>query len=371
MDTVFQEKAVAITTDRVGVVSATMTSISSVQEHATAAFESMRLHGIGPSPENFTVWYHYHRRTYAELNRVIDALVKSDLSFDEEHNSEIYLRFFGNEVGRQVTLGAAASTERILQQVLERVGAARSNVADYAGFLRDTSDTLQQTEDVGSLAATLSGLIEETARIQQQNEVLERQLQNSSEEITVLRRDLETIQRDAETDGLTGISNRKRFDAALRERAREAAADDKPLCLIFADIDRFKQFNDLYGHQMGDQVLKLVARSLKDSIREGDLPARYGGEEFAVILPDASIEMASEIGERIRRTIASRRIVRRDSKVELGAITLSAGIALYKPGETLASLIDRADEALYVAKRSGRNKVVTEEQLRDPDRNAF
>lgn len=348
-----------------------VTSILSIQEHAAAAFESMRQHGVPPSPENFTVWYHYHRRTYAELNRAIEALIKGDPAFDEEHNSEIYVRFFGNEAGRQAALGAAANTERILQQVLEHVGAARSGVADYAGFLRDTSDTLQQTEDVGALAATLSSLIDETARIQQQNEVLEQQLLHSSEEIAVLRRDLETMQRDAETDGLTDIANRKRFDAALRERTREAAADGNPLCLILADIDRFKQFNDLYGHQMGDQVLKLVARSLKDSIREGDLPARYGGEEFAVILPNASIEVAGEIGERIRRTIASRRIVRRDSKVELGAITLSAGIALYTPGETLASLIDRADEALYVAKRSGRNKVVTEEQLSDPDRNVF
>ena len=347
-----------------------VTSFLQTQEFANAAFESMRQHGIPPSPENFTVWFHYHSDTYGDLTRLMDKAIQDGQPFDERQNDDLYARFFGGDQ-RKITLGAAASTERILQEVLSKISTAKTNVAGYAAFLQDTSQALGGDDGVRNVEALIAGLIEQTGAMQKRNEVLERDLQKSTEEVVILRRDMEAIQRDAQTDGLTNIANRKRFDASLREAVAAAAEDGKPLCLILADIDHFKKFNDLYGHQMGDQVLKLVGRTLRDCIREGDLPARFGGEEFAVILPNADLAEAAEIGDRIRKTIATRRIVRRDSKVELGAITTCIGVALYQKGEPIPALIDRADEALYVAKRTGRNKVVTEEQMGDPDRNVF
>ena len=130
------------------------------------------------------------------------------------------------------------------------------------------------------------------------------------------------------------------------------------------DIDFFKKFNDNYGHQLGDQVLKLVAKTLTTSVREGDLPARYGGEEFSVVLPNADLEVAREIAERIRKRVGVKKIVKRSTGEDLGNITMSLGIARYDIGESMQELIKRADEALYAAKRTGRNRVLTEVDLK-------
>ncbi|KZD12170.1 GGDEF domain-containing protein [Oceanibaculum pacificum] len=343
-----------------------MNDLKRIKTLAEAALSSMRERLVPPTPENFQVWFHYHADSYGDLTRLIDGLLRDKAAFDQRRNDELYARFFGGEI-QNATLNAAASTEKILQEVLSQIGLANQDAASYAGFLRETASKLEGGVSAQTLPALLSGLFAETKRIQERNEALESRLLNSSEEMSILRRDLETMQRDAQTDGLTGIANRKRFDMEMRRVLREAEETGQPMCLIMLDIDHFKKFNDLYGHQMGDQVLKLVARTMKDCVRAGDLPARFGGEEFSVVLPNAGLAEAADIADRIRRTIASRRIVRRDSKVELGGITLCAGVALWQMGESVSGLIERADEALYVAKRSGRNRVITEEQVRDPD----
>ena len=187
---------------------------------------------------------------------------------------------------------------------------------------------------------------------------LEGELDQWSQQIEGLRGDLAKAQRDANTDGLTGLANRKYFDYALGTAADEARVNSLPLCLLLADIDRFKRFNDTHGHQVGDQVLRLVAEVLTSSVKGRDLAARYGGEEFAVLLPQTDVEGARHLAENIRHTVAGNRIRLKSDGRHLGNITLSLGCAEYHPQEPLSDLIRRADEALYQAKREGRNRVV-------------
>jgi diguanylate cyclase len=127
------------------------------------------------------------------------------------------------------------------------------------------------------------------------------------------------------------------------------------------DIDHFKKFNDNYGHTIGDHVLALVARTVKECIRSSDTAVRYGGEEFAVILPNIRIADAIRVAEQIRTAVASKKVVNRSKNITLGTITLSVGVARYVPGESVGDLIKRADAGLYAAKRTGRNRVVVEE----------
>ena len=135
------------------------------------------------------------------------------------------------------------------------------------------------------------------------------------------------------------------------------------LCLLMLDIDYFKKFNDNYGHQTGDKVLKLLALVLTESIKTHDVAARYGGEEFAVVLPGSGLDDALAVGELIRDRIAKKNIVNRTTGKKLGGITLSVGAATYVPGEALADFIERADIALYTAKQTGRNRVVSEKDI--------
>ena len=124
------------------------------------------------------------------------------------------------------------------------------------------------------------------------------------------------------------------------------------------DIDYFKKFNDTYGHQVGDQVLKLVASTLKTGVKGGDIVARYGGEEFAIILPKTTKENAFTVAEHVRDSVSSKDIINRGTGKVLGQIRLSVGVSEYKPGESIEDLIERADKALYEAKNNGRNQTI-------------
>jgi diguanylate cyclase len=192
------------------------------------------------------------------------------------------------------------------------------------------------------------------------NSVLQERLTESSNEIQQLREDLQKLQAEAQTDPLTGIGNRKRFDNVLSELAKHTDINRTAFCLVIADIDHFKNFNDSYGHQLGDQVLRLFARTLVDTIKGRDVAARYGGEEFAVLLPDTTLANAARVADDIRQSIADKRLARRTTQEQLPAITVSLGVAQYQPGEGPDLIVRRADEALYAAKQGGRNQVATE-----------
>jgi len=159
----------------------------------------------------------------------------------------------------------------------------------------------------------------------------------------------------ADHDGLTKIGNRRRFEERLEEEAQRHGRYDQPLSLILMDLDHFKCINDTYGHQAGDVVLRGTASLLVESLRSSDFPARYGGEEFAVILPHTSRDQAALLAERIRTRVEERNFDECKGEVRL---TLSAGVAALAPGAHGRDLVSLADQALYLAKNGGRNRVV-------------
>jgi diguanylate cyclase len=175
--------------------------------------------------------------------------------------------------------------------------------------------------------------------------------------VTELRKNLDNVKKEAMTDGLTGLSNRKAFDKQIRDAVEESDNIGIPVVLMMLDIDFFKKFNDTYGHQVGDQVLRLVARTLTDNVKGRDIAARYGGEEFAIILPETALPSGLKVAEVLRRSVESKEVVNKTNNETLGRITLSVGVAEYKPGESISQFIERADAALYEAKKAGRNRV--------------
>jgi diguanylate cyclase (GGDEF)-like protein len=165
------------------------------------------------------------------------------------------------------------------------------------------------------------------------------------------------VERQANTDGLTELPNRRHFEEALEAEISRAERFEGGLALILADLDDFKQVNDRYGHQAGDDVLRTFADILRTTVREIDLPSRYGGEEFAVLLPQTDIEGAHQLAERLRRALAARPMATHPGG--LVAVTASFGVAAFPDAPTPAALFAAADEALYQAKRAGKNCVVS------------
>ena len=164
------------------------------------------------------------------------------------------------------------------------------------------------------------------------------------------------VERQASTDGLTDLANRRHFEETLAGEISRAERFDGSLALVLADLDDFKQVNDRYGHQAGDDVLREFAAVLRDTVRDIDLAARYGGEEFAVLLPQTDPEGAERLAERLREAMANRRLA-----IVPGTaftVTASFGVAAFPEAPTGAALFAAADEALYRAKSAGKNCVV-------------
>ena len=176
-----------------------------------------------------------------------------------------------------------------------------------------------------------------------------------------LKRKTDMLERFALLDGLTGIHNRRYFDEQLEKEVGRNIRENRPVSVIMMDIDHFKEFNDHYGHGAGDQCLKKVARALTDTLsRPGDTLCRYGGEEFVALLPGSDDDGAGVVAERLREAVEALSVAHEYSGVS-NVVTLSLGIACKEPtGEeksTAESLLKLADEALYSAKRAGRNRV--------------
>nr|WP_280817657.1 GGDEF domain-containing protein [Thalassospira tepidiphila] len=173
-----------------------------------------------------------------------------------------------------------------------------------------------------------------------------------------LQRELEETRQRSYTDGLTRVSNRMYFEEQLNLLVAEhdSSKHPEPFCVMIVDLDQFKAINDRFGHRIGDEILVLIASMLKANIKGRDIVARYGGDEFAILLPQTPLVDAMSLANDMSKRIAEREIKAKQSGVSFGQMTISIGVAEYVAKEGGAKLIDRADGALYRAKKEGRNR---------------
>jgi diguanylate cyclase len=217
------------------------------------------------------------------------------------------------------------------------------------------------------LCTLVENLLNELAKAVGRAAKLEARFAESTRELDAIRDSLSKSEERAKTDTLTDLPNRRALEEFFRKAQIAAMEKGEPLSVLLIDIDHFKKFNDNFGHGVGDQVLRLMANVLRERLREYDLPARYGGEELIAVLPGADLATCAAVAERIRRLISECRITRRSTKELLPSITVSIGVGQFQFGESMADLIERCDRALYLAKRNGRDRVVTENELdREP-----
>ena len=330
---------------------------------ADASMAHMRNCGISAVPDNFRVWFEYFSGGDPELKKTLDSIIDSKVELKGGIHEEIYRRLFGDERGLDKADEWSRRIEEVAGEFLGAFETTGKETADYGAALRGFSGDLsglEDFEDTTAVESLVAGVLDDTKAMTAQMERLRAQVTSSTDEIAALKRELETTRRDALTDGLTGVANRKCFDDTLRRAVAAADETQTPLTLVLIDLDHFKALNDTHGHQVGDQVLKVIARTLTQCVKGRDTVARYGGEEFAVILPDTRAADGATVAENIRKTISSRKLRKKGSDTEFGPVTASFGVGNLVPGEDLADLIERTDRALYEAKASGRNRVVSE-----------
>lgn len=333
-----------------------------IARYAESAVAKMAELRIPPTPNHFTVWFYYFAGSQPDLRKTLDAFLDGG-GVTIEQTAELFERFFTFDQEGAALHDASTRIETAVARAMNYLDTAGSDAAEYGEVLAGATGELSADAGEDQVRQIVDGIVQATREMESQTRQLEKKLEESSAEVSDLRQEIEATRREAATDGLTGIANRKVFDSTLRQEALAASNSEEALCLLMIDIDHFKKFNDNYGHQTGDQVLKLLANTLTEAIKGQDTAARYGGEEFGVILPRTPLKAAAHLGEEIRNRLASKQIVNRRTGETLGSITLSVGVGLYRVGEPVANLISRADAALYGAKGTGRNRVVTEDEL--------
>jgi diguanylate cyclase len=341
-----------------------MTAASDEHER-TMAFAEIALGQIRAlrqpaSPRHFEIWYTYATGYNPSLNQMINETLArngtlSETDIDQVYDNYVSAQRFTDRIDR---VGTQVMDE--IEQVMAMIGAAAGTASNYTQNLANASETLGASGDDSTMRAIVESLVQATRDMQQNNQALEARLSASKQEINQLQENLEAVRTESLTDPLTTLANRKSFDEALLRTIAEARAKNEHLSLVMTDIDHFKRFNDTYGHLTGDQVLRLVAMSVKQNVKGQDMAARYGGEEFAVVLPNTVLRSAITVADHIRRAVMTKELMKRSTGEHLGRVTISLGVASLRLDDTPQALIERADACLYAAKRNGRNRVISE-----------
>ncbi|MBF0248396.1 MAG: GGDEF domain-containing protein [Alphaproteobacteria bacterium] len=329
------------------------------RKYAQSAHVHMEKRGIPATPNNYQVWYAYAAQSLPDLSVMIDELDRDGDKFTDVVCADLHRQFFTTHDTDDALNDIVQRLQVELGDVVSFVGTAGEGTSEYAKSLSNLHQDLVSSNGVDGIKTAIAKLITATHGVEKTNMTLNAKLAKTSKEVSEMRGNLDTLRQEAFTDGLTGIANRRKFDMELKARMQDAFHDNSHLCLMLLDIDFFKKFNDTYGHQTGDLVLKLLAGILDKSIRHWHTAARYGGEEFAIIMPDTNVNDARQLAEDIRVKVSTHKLVNRSTNQNLGKITISSGISQFAHGETLEELIKRADKALYAAKDQGRNRVVT------------
>lgn len=326
-------------------------------EVALGQIRSLRQTAI---PRNYEIWYVYATGYNTALNKIINETLARNGKLTEADLEQIYETYLSQirTTDRIDKVGARVINE--IDDVMVLITDALGMTSTFGDSLKGASERLSSAKNHEQVKAVVEALVSSTREMQETNKALETRLTASKQEISTLQHSLEAIRTESLTDPLTSLGNRKFFDRAIESAVAHAAESGEPLSLLMLDIDHFKSFNDNYGHLTGDQVLRLVAMSLKQTIKGQDITARYGGEEFAVVLPNTALRQALTVADNIRRAVMSKQLKKKSTGEILGRVTVSVGVSMLQPGDDRDSLIERADTCLYAAKRNGRNRVICE-----------
>ena len=318
---------------------------------------TIRQNGLDPTPEAYAVYYKRILGTNPDLNKEFDRII-SEGSINQRLCRYLCEKF----IMENDSLKTIKSFEESLNaEIVKIIKLLTVNTEDNNRFgykLNDFSKDLNKTNSLDFIKEALKKISEETNKMIMTNRQLQQELDSTSEQLAVIRSDFHKANRKSQIDGMTEVWNRSYFDTEIVNLIKESREVGFPLSLIMADIDHFKLINDTHGHIVGDQVLRLVAKTLVKNLKGKDIVSRYGGEEFAVLLPNTPLQAAERVAEILRTSLETKKITKRGSNVILGAITISLGVAELKDTEDALSLIARSDKALYKAKQVGRNRSV-------------
>ncbi|MGL5523233.1 MAG: GGDEF domain-containing protein [Aeromonas veronii] len=312
---------------------------------------------IPTTPDNYHLWYNYVSASMPELNQAIDQAVKMQGTCSLTTCERLYHQYLAAQDEKQME-AMKMSLAAMANELGHSMQDAISDTGMFQEMLDKSFDKLSKIDDEGLSLEDTMGILRELVResrdVRMSTMHFRNQLSNAEKEIKELRAALNETRKLANEDALTNLLNRRAFDLELEGLIRS----QHPFSLILADIDRFKNFNDEYGHLLGDQVLRAFSKRLRDACKEGVTAYRLGGEEFAMLVPHRSLALARQMAESMRRAIERMSILDRKSGRRIDHITSSFGVGEFNGQESADCLVERTDKLLYKAKELGRNRVM-------------
>jgi diguanylate cyclase len=266
---------------------------------------------------------------------------------------------------RQLTLKAEREAARqalkqLIHQMLQEIGELGSTTDRFHTSLGRYADTIGQADSLESLTGVVREMVAESRAVQSVVAQTQTRLNDEharasalTERVKSLDDEIRKLSDEVSTDPLTQIANRRGMMRAFEQEQARIERHGSVLSIGLLDVDNFKKLNDTLGHQTGDEALKFLARRVGECLRPVDVVARYGGEEFVVMLPETGVDEAQQVLTRLQRTLSAEFFTHEDKKV---FITFSAGVTLYRVSEAIEAALERADMALYEAKRTGKNR---------------
>lgn len=309
------------------------------------------------TPVNYALVYFYVSGEDVELNTRLDELFVDSDKWSDEQARELFAQY--------VCQCSGGKDSALEQELLVTVAQILGMVVDLSGRTAISSEKLEShlknlaaSKDPVEVLRVASDIIAETRSFVDETTKFESSLRQSTQEIKLLKSELDNARKQATVDSLTGLNNRRGFDQALTTAIDSVKSDHRIFSLIILDIDHFKSVNDQHGHLVGDKVLIGIARQLFKQMRGNDYLSRFGGEEFAILLLDTPITGAFTVAENLRKSIEKLRLKHTKTGQLIGKVTISIGVACFRSEESAEALIQRCDKALYRAKSLGRDRTV-------------
>ncbi len=321
-------------------------------------------YNLAATPVNYTVWYEYASGKNQKLKQAIERIIENNLPLNNKRVEALYQKFI-SDGDRVVISRLLTKLNLMLREISTHVIETEGDLSTHGQALDSLAVQMKDVHDYDGVKGIIDQLLDTTKAIIKSGSRLQTRMKVSSEDLKQLHRELEISQQEARTDALTGLTNRRGLEKRLELERIRARQNNAFFSVIMIDIDHFKTVNDTFGHLVGDSLLKGFATVLTSQVRRKDLATRYGGEEFLIILPETDVEGAYAVAEKIRSTLSTKEWTIKETGKRIGQIKASMGISQYSLTETGNQVINRADEALYHAKSTGRDRIVIHSELRE------